>query len=76
DFFTQKVHPWVFDLSVRPEYRKQGIGKFLMADCKHRCRLMGFTSIGLQVLNHNSGAIGFYEDFGFKLKARSMILHL
>lgn len=76
DFFTSATLPWIFDLSVVPAYRSQGIGRFLMDDCAFRIRRMGYKQIGLQVMAHNLNAERFYARYGFTFKAHSMIAQL
>ena len=76
DFFTTIFNPWVFDLSVRPEFRAKGIGRLLLEDCVKRCKDLGYASLNLQVLGHNEAALRFYEKCGFSAKAHAMIRKL
>ncbi|MCA8938895.1 MAG: GNAT family N-acetyltransferase [Planctomycetes bacterium] len=76
DFFTGANLPWVFDLTVMPEFRGQGVGRFLMDDCVFRVRTLGFKMIGLQVMAHNIDAERFYQRYGFFPKAHSMVMKL
>ncbi len=73
DFFTNAPIAWIFDISVRPEYRRKGIGKELLADCFAFCKRSGFASVGLQVMTQNRNALDFYHTLGFH--ERSFALH-
>jgi ribosomal protein S18 acetylase RimI-like enzyme len=72
DFFTHIPVAWIFDITVRPEYRGQGIGKLLLDDCAQRCRLRGFSSMGLQVMASNEVALAFYAREGFEPQSHSL----
>ena len=74
EFFTNRPVPWIFDLTVREEYRGKGIGRLLLKDCMFRVRKMGHVHIGLQVMHHNHRALAFYEREGFTFRSHGMLL--
>jgi ribosomal-protein-alanine N-acetyltransferase len=58
---------WVTTLCVLPEYRRQGIGIALLAKCEE---LLATPVIRLSVRASNHGAVGLYEQAGYKLVDR------
>ncbi|MFD3292667.1 GNAT family N-acetyltransferase [Aquirufa sp. KTFRIE-69F] len=61
-------------LYLRPSVKQKGAGSFIIAQISHQARLMGLTSIYLNVNKHNS-AVEFYLKKGF-IKDREMILDI
>lgn len=55
----------VHDLSVRAEYRGQGVGRALLNAVEQEARRRGCVKLTLEVLENNRRAIGLYESFGF-----------
>jgi GNAT superfamily N-acetyltransferase len=47
DGIRPELKPWLGDLCVDPAHRKQGIGKLLIEEAKHRARLEGFNTLYL-----------------------------
>ncbi|MBZ0137138.1 MAG: GNAT family N-acetyltransferase [Planctomycetes bacterium] len=76
DFFTRRVDPWIFDLSVVPEFQEQGIARALHDAVEEHARKHGAKLIGLQVMAHNQGAAEMYEKFGYTQRAFSLKKHL
>jgi ribosomal protein S18 acetylase RimI-like enzyme len=72
DFFTRRVDPWIFDLSVAQEFRGQGIAKALHFAAEQHLRGQGFKLVGLQVMAHNTEAAEMYRKFGYTPRAISM----
>jgi len=54
--FTQKNIPEIVDLNVLPEFRKQGIGTFLIHTCENTAMERGYSVIGL--------GVGLTADYG------------
>ena len=72
DFFTRRVDPWIFDLSVVPKFQGNGVARALHDAIEKHVRKQGFKLIGLQVMAHNEGAAGMYEKFGYVKRAYSL----
>ncbi|MBV9533499.1 MAG: GNAT family N-acetyltransferase [Bradyrhizobium sp.] len=52
------------DLFVRPPYRRNGIGRALLAHLAHECVKNGWSRLQWAVLDWNAPAIAFYESLG------------
>ncbi|MDK6302339.1 GNAT family N-acetyltransferase [Corynebacterium sp. UMB9976] len=52
------------DLYVRPEYRKNGLGKLLLQQLAHVCVARGYQRMEWSVLKWNEPSIQFYKSFG------------
>jgi GNAT superfamily N-acetyltransferase len=76
DFFTHRVDPWVFDLSVVPEFRGRGTARALHDHAVKWLRKRGAKILGLQVMAHNTEAARMYEALGYKPRAYSLKLEL
>ncbi|MBT2213250.1 MULTISPECIES: GNAT family N-acetyltransferase [Actinomadura] len=71
------VRPAEIDIRVRPEYRRRGLGRRLMAAAANGLRADGRTSVIAQVLA-GTPAVPFLESHGFEcvLTLRGMLLDL
>jgi len=56
---------WINYLGVAPEYRKQGIGRALMAEAERMLAAVGCPKINLQVRTNNQSVVDFYRAIGF-----------
>ncbi len=67
DYFDTKIVEYgdIIELYVRPEYRKQGIGKQLMEEVERFFRDKGIEYLSLGCSTFNKDALDFYENFGF-----------
>ncbi len=67
---------WVWDLSVMPEFRKQGLGRELMEHAKARAVDRGCLELWLLVAEDNQEAQRLYARMGLSQRARmlSMVL--
>jgi ribosomal protein S18 acetylase RimI-like enzyme len=72
DFFTRRVDPWIFDLSVYPEFRGKGIAKALHFAAEQHLRSQGHKLVGLQVMAHNAEAAEMYRKLGYTTRANSL----
>ncbi|MHC1740182.1 MAG: GNAT family N-acetyltransferase [Anaerolineaceae bacterium] len=54
---------WVTTISVRPEYRRQGIARALMIACEEA---MNMPAVRLSVRRSNYGAQKLYAELGYK----------
>lgn len=57
---------YVNALSVYPAYRRQGIGKQLLAKMIEQAKLQGYDSLSLIVWNDNIEARALYQAYGFR----------
>jgi GNAT superfamily N-acetyltransferase len=52
------------DLFVRPEFRRRGLARALMATLASECLQRGYTRLSWAVLNWNTDAITLYDGIG------------
>ncbi|WP_406816780.1 N-acetyltransferase family protein [Mycobacterium sp. M23085] len=52
------------DLFVRPEFRRRGLARALLAALASECVRRGYTRLSWSVLNWNSDAIALYDGIG------------
>jgi GNAT superfamily N-acetyltransferase len=52
------------DLFVRPQFRRRGLARALLAALARECLERGYSRLGWSVLDWNAGAIAFYESVG------------
>ena len=64
------VRGWLYRLAVAPRYRRQGIGKSLVAHAVRALKAMGCAKVNLQVEDGNDEAVVFYESLGFGVEPR------
>ena len=57
---------WIYNLSVLPAFRRQGIGRRLLDHAETLARQDGHAVLGLMVSQHNVGARQLYEELGFE----------
>lgn len=62
---TGEVEAWIYNISVVPAFRGQGVGSLLMAHAEALAREGGYRSLGLMVASHNEGARRLYARLGF-----------
>ncbi|MFC3992048.1 GNAT family N-acetyltransferase [Actinoplanes siamensis] len=55
----------VLEILVKPQLRRRGLGRELLAVAARRAYLEGFSSIGVEAIG-GTPAIGFYESLGFE----------
>jgi ribosomal protein S18 acetylase RimI-like enzyme len=63
---TGQDEGWVYNVSVAPAFRRQGVGARLMAHAEAHARREGFRSLGLMVSAHNESARRLYSRLGFE----------
>lgn len=66
----------IIDLSVRPEFRRQGLGKLLTQECLRQAARRGFTAVFLQTELDNQAAHRLYTRLGFVPTAHGKMLRL
>lgn len=57
---------YVYDISVRPEHRRQGHAASAFAALEAKVRELGLSGIALHVFGHNAGAVALYAKLGFQ----------
>lgn len=60
---------WINYLAVKPEFRKQGLGRRLMEQAEARLVAEGCPKVNLQVREANTAAVAFYERIGYSSDA-------
>ncbi|MGM9993017.1 MAG: GNAT family N-acetyltransferase [Candidatus Bruticola sp.] len=73
DFLTGEKQAWIFDLAVKPEYRRRGVGNRLIAAVEASALERGLTHIGLTVTCCNTGAISLYREAGYQNERVQMV---
>lgn len=56
---------YLANMAVFLEFRRQGIGRMLLADAEARARELGCTCLALDVEAENAAAVSLYERYGF-----------
>ncbi len=69
-------HPNIFLLYVDPAYRRQGIGRALMAQAQNWGKNQGYKQISLQVFTTNQPALDLYQRLGYEARSISMFRQL
>ena len=57
---------WLNYLAVAPRFRRQGLGRKMVAEAEARLRQMGCPKINIQIRTSNNAVIEFYRRIGFK----------
>jgi ribosomal protein S18 acetylase RimI-like enzyme len=61
-------YPYLSNLAVHPEYRRQGVAQELLSNCEKTAREWGFSEIYLHVLENNHAARQLYYQAGYRLE--------
>lgn len=69
DWPWQPASAYVFNLTVDPLWRRQGIATALLSRCEVCTHAWGFPSLHLHVLQSNQKAQDLYEKLGYALQA-------
>jgi ribosomal protein S18 acetylase RimI-like enzyme len=56
---------WIEELYVLPEFRQQGIGSLLVAECIRVASASGWRAIDLEIDSNHQRALTLYERHGF-----------
>ena len=70
--FTGKSQAYLLDIVVLESYRRQGLGRLLMAEAEAWAKQKGFDRVGLNVAAHNVAAIDLYNKLGYKTETVKM----
>jgi ribosomal protein S18 acetylase RimI-like enzyme len=55
----------VTQICIAPQYRRQGLGAWLLAECARNLKSRGFEALTLTVTKENTSAVALYERRGF-----------
>jgi ribosomal protein S18 acetylase RimI-like enzyme len=55
----------VTQLCVSQQYRRRGLGAWLLAECSRSLRSHGFQALTLTVTRQNADAVALYQRIGF-----------
>ncbi|MER5478634.1 GNAT family N-acetyltransferase [Streptomyces sp. NPDC002734] len=58
---------WLYDINVFPPYRRHGYGSALLAAAENLVAAEGRTSLNLNVVGDNTGAIALYRSSGYEV---------
>jgi ribosomal protein S18 acetylase RimI-like enzyme len=58
---------FVYNIEVRPDYRRRGHGAGIMNAAALHCRELGCSVLGLNVFAHNPGARALYDRLGYEV---------
>jgi ribosomal protein S18 acetylase RimI-like enzyme len=67
---------FVYDLAVKPEYRRQGHARRAFQALEEEVTALGLARIGLHVFSHNTGAQALYASLGYHVTGHNMTKHL
>ena len=63
---------FVYDVEIKPEFRRQGHAKAAFEAMEMRVRELGLSGIGLHVFAHNAGAQALYRKLGYGVTSFNM----
>jgi len=66
-WIPEAQYPYIANLAVKNTYRRQGIGRKLLASCEQVAREWGYREIRLHVLENNHSAKQLYFGNGYQL---------
>jgi ribosomal protein S18 acetylase RimI-like enzyme len=64
---------FIEDLYIKPEHRKQGLGRQALEVAEAECRKRGVLALHLEVEERNNPANTLYERFGFRAPDRKLL---
>lgn len=65
---------WIGGMGVVPEFRRQGIGRRIMAYLIEQARQLAVRHIQLEVITQNRIALDLYQSIGFRTTRRLLVL--
>lgn len=73
DTVTGASQAWIYDVSVRPDHQRRGVGRALMKHAEEFARRLGFHYVGLGVTEANTQALDFYRQLGYQVERVQMV---
>ncbi len=70
---TGEEQGYIFDLSIKPQYQRLGIGRHLMKTAEEFCKQGGMKYMALNVTASNNKAVDFYENLGYETERKRMM---
>lgn len=67
-FSSRKLDPYLFNLAVHPQWRRQGIAKSLLLSVEPVVRQWGFDQVCIHVMAHNYPAHQLYSGCDYQTK--------
>ena len=61
---------WLYAVAVNPEYRRDGLGKQLVAATIEAMQELGCIKVNLQIRADNTAVVEFYKSLGFSVEER------
>lgn len=61
-YYSTKPLAYIYDLAIKREFQRQGIGKMLIADVKKFCLEKGFEEVFVQADKPDEYALEFYRS--------------
>jgi ribosomal protein S18 acetylase RimI-like enzyme len=87
-FYNGSGYPYLSNLAVQSDYRRQGVARQLLLACEQIALNWGYQDLYLHVLENNHKARGLYSQLGYRLhevdsnwacmllgKPRQLLLH-
>jgi len=65
-----KQYPYVFNLAVHPQWRRQGVAKQLLLAAEQTVKQWGFSRLYIHVLEDNQPARSLYNRIGYRLHSQ------
>lgn len=63
---TGDIEAWIYNITVSPDFRGQGIGTQLLNHAEAHARDEGYRTVGLMVAVHNETARRLYERLNYR----------
>ena len=60
----------ILSIAIKPDYRGRGFGRRILIHFLERTKVLGYSSIKLEVQVDNDKAIKLYEELGFSIETR------
>lgn len=66
NMMTGSKHGFIFDIFVKEDHRRRGIGMMLLKKAEHYCREKGYARMTLMVATNNQPAMNLYTRLNFE----------
>ncbi|MBD2189301.1 GNAT family N-acetyltransferase [Pseudanabaena mucicola] len=78
DFWSgrdMQQHPYIYNLAVHPQWRRQGVAQQLLLSAEQTVRQWGFGRLYMHVLEDNHPARSLYHRIGYRLHSHEGIVN-